>query len=101
MPKKIVMVENDLYELVTKYLAAKKQDLNTIEKNIIDKDFKNIQFLSHKMKGVAAMYGFPEITEMGHAMEEAAKEANTNILKEQLQLMQFFFNNVEIERKSG
>jgi CheY-like chemotaxis protein len=41
------------------------------------RDFKSVELLGHRMRGAGGMFGFPNITEFGAALEQAAENADT------------------------
>jgi hypothetical protein len=43
-------------------------------------DFETIRILGHTMKGTGGGYGFDTISEMGRALEEAAKTQDTQAI---------------------
>jgi hypothetical protein len=63
--------------LVTnRYLENRRADVVKILSALDLDDFQVILSLGHIMKGTGTGYGFPEITEIGSALEKAARAAN-------------------------
>ena len=53
-----------------------------MQKALENKDFTDLGFIGHSMKGSGASYGFPEISELGAEMEKAAKNRKLPNLKQ-------------------
>jgi HPt (histidine-containing phosphotransfer) domain-containing protein len=47
-------------------------------------DFAAIRDLGHKLSGTGAGYGFPRISEIGAALEAAARSSDTSAIRMQL-----------------
>jgi hypothetical protein len=55
------------------FLANRRGDVETMRVALMSKDLKTIQRIGHNCKGTGGGYGFPKISEIGAAIEEAAK----------------------------
>lgn len=95
MPK--VIIDKDLEDLIPGYLENRKKDIVSIENALPKNNFDEIQNLGHRMKGSGGGYGFQEITEIGKTIEDAAKEKNTTQIKNSLDQLKDYLNNIEIE----
>lgn len=69
----VVKVEAELQVLVPRFLANRRRDVETIERSLAEHDFATIRATGHNIKGVGGGYGFPRISDLGKAIEEAAK----------------------------
>jgi len=68
-----ISLDADLEGLVPRFIQLRHEDIQTI-RNALDKDdYEIISRLSHSMKGSGISYGFNRISEIGRAMEHAAK----------------------------
>lgn len=67
-------------DLLPAYLEARRADVAAIQSHIDKNDFAALKRLGHQMKGSGAAYGFPEITRLGRAMEEAAVTEDSGAL---------------------
>jgi len=64
----------------TKYLERRKIDLEKCFFAISCGQFEEIESIGHKIKGNGTTFGFPELSELGSAMETAAKDKNQEIV---------------------
>ena len=64
------------------YVRNLEESCTNLQKALKNKDFTEIGFIGHSMKGSGASYGFPEISELGSEMEEAAKNRKLPNLKQ-------------------
>ena len=60
-------------DVVPKYLDKRRAEIPIYRKALEDGNFEAIKSLGHKMKGTGAGYGFPTLTDLGDALEGAAK----------------------------
>ena len=65
--------DEDIWEMLPAFLANRERDVDALRAAIATGDFPTIQRLGHNMKGAGAAYGFPEISEIGAALESAAR----------------------------
>ena len=94
--KFIAHVDPDLEDLIPGYLENRTKDteerLNALEAN----DFASIQRSAHSMKGSGGGYGFDRITEIGSALEEAAKRQDPEAIRERVGDLSDYLDRVEI-----
>jgi HPt (histidine-containing phosphotransfer) domain-containing protein len=72
----IIDVNAAVAELVPGYLERREAEIQVLGNALAAGDLPVIQRIAHNMKGTGGGYGFPEITEIGRAMEAAAKIGN-------------------------
>ena len=78
----VAYVDSDLTGLIPGFLENRRKDARAIMGGVEQKDFEIIRDLGHDMKGTGGGYGFDAITDIGRALEQAAKDENpTEILK--------------------
>jgi len=80
------------------YLAACETDLTLIERALAVNDFAPIKRIGHNMKGTAANYGFPQLTEIGGRLESAAIAGERAEVAAQLKNLAECLNAVRAER---
>ena len=79
--------DEDVWEMVPTFLGNRERDVAALRTALEAGDSSTIQRLGHNMKGAGAAYGFPEITNLGAALETAARtadDATARSLTEQL-----------------
>ena len=78
----LVRADERLRAVIPRYLESRLKDVETILAALERSDFAAIAALGHKMCGTGAGYGFTPITELGVALEQAAKEQNYAAIRE-------------------
>ena len=54
------------------FLRNRRLDVIRMTEALDQQDFRTVEFLGHGMRGAGGMFGFPAITEIGAALEQAA-----------------------------
>jgi signal transduction histidine kinase/HPt (histidine-containing phosphotransfer) domain-containing protein len=73
-----------LEDIVPKYLARRRKEVPEMIALLAASDFGSLAKLSHDLKGTGKSYGFPELTRLGAALEESAKQTDCGTLRAQL-----------------
>ena len=60
-------------EILNKYFDRRKEELALCLKALENKDFSYIEQVGHKMKGNGITFGFPELSDLGSALETQAR----------------------------
>lgn len=97
--KILIQVDPDLLELAEPYLAKRKEEITVLETLLKASDYPSIQSLAHKMKGVAASYGFEELSRLGAELEMEAKASNAAPMSQILGLIRDYLSRVEIQKE--
>lgn len=97
--KILIHVDPDLLELAEPYLAKRKEEISVLETSLQAGDHKAVQSLAHKMKGVAASYGFEELSRLGAELETAAKISNAEQMAQTLRQIRDYLSRVEIQKE--
>ena len=80
-------VPPEVEELVPEYLKQRSEDLDKLSTAIGAADYGTISRLAHQLKGSGASYGFHELSEIGKALERAAKTLNLEESRRQTKLL--------------
>lgn len=72
--KLIITVDAQIAALVPRFLAHRAADVDNIRAALAGADFEAIRVAAHGMKGAGGGYGFPEISRLGAAIEEGARQ---------------------------
>jgi histidine phosphotransfer protein HptB len=93
----LIDVPEDLpRELVAQFLASCREDLAHLQAALAANDYDRARRLGHRMKGTGSPYGFPDVTLLGSAIEQAASARGAIELASQIQLLESYLNLVEI-----
>jgi histidine phosphotransfer protein HptB len=85
-----------LEEIVPGYLAARREELPGMSALLAASDFKSLAVLAHKLKGSGTSYGFPDLTRIGIALEQSAKQTDARALNGQLADLADYLARVEL-----
>ncbi len=97
MSEKIfIKADPDLIDLIPGYLDKRRDNIGAIKKLLADGNFEEIRVLAHRMKGSGGSYGFDRITEIGAAMEIAAKDQAKDRISQELEQLSEYLSKVEI-----
>ena len=73
MDRHELIIDEDFRDLVPDYLARRKTELETIGERVEESDFTYLKRLSHDWHGTGESYGIPFVSEIGEALNRAAK----------------------------
>ena len=72
----VVRADPDIADLIPGFLENRRRDVDKMREALTQGEYETIRVLGHSMKGAGGGYGFDAITEIGAALEEAAKDNN-------------------------
>jgi len=99
--KIVVHVDIDLEDLIPGFLDNRQNDLQDLEQALEKQDFEILRSIGHNIKGVGGGYGFHEMTVIGAAIEESARENKLDIANENVRKLSHYLSNIEIIYKEG
>ena len=73
----VVYVDAEIKDLVPIFLRNRLEDVKCIFEACEQSNYEEIRVLGHNMKGTGSAYGFDAISEIGAALEQCAKERNS------------------------
>lgn len=91
-----VTVDADLEPIMDRYFAIQQKELSLMDEAIVDGDAKTLSRLGHKLKGTGTSYGFPRLTELGLAIENAGKDEDLPKAQELISQARNYIENVEV-----
>ena len=94
--KIIVKIDPDLEALIPGFLNNRSKDLTTLRTALTEKNYQSMQSIGHSLKGVGGGYGFAGMSEIGAAMEKAAKSQALEELKEHIDRYANYLAAVEV-----
>jgi HPt (histidine-containing phosphotransfer) domain-containing protein len=96
LPALTVSIEKDLKALVQRFLARKREDLDSARIALAAGDYETIRRIGHDLKGAGEGFGFPELSAFGAALERAAIARNERALGEQLAAVEQFLSRLRV-----
>src|SRR5437879_10007923 len=94
--KTIIRVEPDIAELIPGFLENRRKDIAAMLDSVQRGDFETVRVLGHSMKGAGGGYGFDAITEIGAALEQAAKQGNAAEVRGRVNELSRYLDRVEV-----
>jgi HPt (histidine-containing phosphotransfer) domain-containing protein len=91
-----VSIDPDLEELVPGFLENRRKDAATLALAAQTGDLKTVRLLGHRMKGDGGGYGFQEISEIGEALEQAARREDWKVIGEKTDALVAFLAQVDV-----
>jgi len=94
--KMSIVIDEDLEDLIPDYMDNRRADIESIQAALKNGDLETIRILGHSMKGSGGGYGFDSITDIGAALEQAAKDSDTEEIKKQTCTLSEYISNIEV-----
>jgi len=92
----LVRVASEIAELIPGFLQNRRKDIAAMLDAVQRGDFETVRLLGHSMKGAGGGYGFDAITEIGAALEQAAKGRNRESIGKSLRDLSSYLDRVEV-----
>lgn len=77
-------------EALKKYVERRRKDLEQCLQSLEHSDFPVLENVGHKMKGNGITFGFPELSDLGAALEEAARERRFEAARSQVDRLELW-----------
>ena len=90
-----ISIDPEIKELIPGFLENRQKDIQALSIAVESGDFEGIGFLGHSMKGSGGGYGFQKITDLGRSLEEAANAENQDEIRELVEELAAYLENVE------
>ena len=94
--KIVVHVDPDLADLIPGFLENRQKDVLTLQQALRTGDYATIGKLGHQMKGIGGGYGFDGLTDIGGALEQAAKQGILEEIRNLMQKLVDYLTHVEV-----
>jgi HPt (histidine-containing phosphotransfer) domain-containing protein len=91
-----VEVSRDLEDIVPIFLGNRKKDVRTLRDALKKQDFSIVQTLGHRMRGDGGGFGFDRITDIGAAIELAAKLEDRSTIEQHITQLEDFLKRVAV-----
>ena len=92
-----IQVEQGMEDVVPAYLDKRRKDIPAYRQALAARDFEALRMLGHKLKGTGAGYGFPFLTEIGSAIEQAALHQDTIELAASVDRLAWYVEQVQLD----
>lgn len=91
-----VAVDRDLEDLIPGFLKRREEDLEKLRAAHAAGDLETVRVTGHSMKGTGGGYGFHGLSEIGAAIERAAKADDGATIATQIQALEDYLSRVEV-----
>jgi signal transduction histidine kinase len=95
--RNVIEVEDGMEDVVPAYFDKRCAEIPVYAAAVDRADFDTVRGLGHKMKGTGAGYGFPVLTEIGGALEEAAQQRDTAGIRESLDRLKDYVASIDLK----
>lgn len=92
-----VRMDPKFADLIPLFLQNRRQNVVAIQAALDRNDFAAITTMGHDMKGAGSSYGFPTISDIGAALEEAAGRADPAASRKWVAELASYLDGVEIK----
>lgn len=96
MKRVIVCADPDLSDLIPGFLEHKRDDVAAINRAVEAGDYDALARIGHKIKGEGGSYGLDAISEIGVAIEQAAKARDLQAVRQYARQFATFLDDVEV-----
>lgn len=91
-----ISIDPDIRDLIPGFLQNRNHDVQTLKEAVAIGNFDTIRTLGHRMRGDGGGYGFHLISEIGHALENAAREKNSHEIIARVQELSTYLGRIEV-----
>jgi HPt (histidine-containing phosphotransfer) domain-containing protein len=96
MGRIVVSADPDIEDLIPGYLQGRKQDIATIHEALKNGDYETVRRIGHQMKGSGGGYGFDAITDVGQAVELAARAEDHDAIIARMDELADYLGRVDV-----
>jgi hypothetical protein len=94
--KILVRIDPDLTDLIPGFLSNRRADVALLGDAIAQRDFETIRTVGHRLRGDGGGYGFLDISTIGAALEQAAKNQDLPEIHRQIMALSTYLERVEV-----
>ncbi len=91
-----ITVPEGLESLAPRYLSARRKELQEMVALLAASAFEEISSRGHNLKGTGRSYGFPDLTDIGAALERSAKHEDKEAIDKQLLRLANYLESVRL-----
>jgi signal transduction histidine kinase/DNA-binding response OmpR family regulator len=92
----LVRANQKFADLIPGFLQNRRQDVIAMLDALDRDDFETVESLGHDMRGAGGSWGFQDITDIGAALERAAKSTDTDASRKSVGELSKYLDRVEI-----
>lgn len=92
----LVRADRKFADLIPGFLEHRRQDVTVMKAALEHDDFETVATLGHGMRGAGGSYGFPAITDIGAALEQAATDVDRDGSQKWVAELSSYLDRVEV-----
>ncbi len=93
--REVVRVDPEIADLVPGFLENRRSEVPLLRRALAEGDLARVRALAHVIKGTGGGFGFPRITEIGAALESAARAGDAAAADRELTELACYLERVE------
>ena len=94
--KGIVFIDTALEDLIPGFLENRNQDIKLILDAFTRNDYTSLSILGQTLKRFGDGFGIKPLTDIGDSIEQAAKDENSEKIKQSLKELKNYLKKIEI-----
>jgi HPt (histidine-containing phosphotransfer) domain-containing protein len=94
-----IEVDADLEPIMKPFFEERQKDIATIERCLKSGELQPVYTIGHRMKGIAANFGFPVLGDLGEKLETASQSGDKMAVKRHCQFMKDYLARVKVKYK--
>lgn len=91
-----ITVDRDLEDLIPGFLERRNADADKLRHALAEQDHETIRITGHSMKGTGGGYGFDGLSEIGAAIERAAKAGDLEAVSQELDRLDAYLARLRV-----
>jgi len=92
----LITVDRDLEDLIPGFMARRHEDVGKLRGALEAGDAETLRVIGHSMKGTGGGYGFDGLSEIGAAIESAAKAGDLERARDGLARLENYLARVRV-----
>ncbi|MEP7152360.1 MAG: Hpt domain-containing protein [Nitrospira sp.] len=92
----VIHVDASFEPLVPKFMTNRKKEITTMAEAVAQEDFETVRKMAHGAKGAGGSYGFDEVTAIAARLEQAAKTADAESIRNDLTALASYLERVTV-----
>jgi signal transduction histidine kinase/CheY-like chemotaxis protein/HPt (histidine-containing phosphotransfer) domain-containing protein len=96
-PREQVVVDAALAGIVPRFLDSMRSNGPALSEALQRCDFDSIRTIGHNMKGTGTGYGFTTLTDIGAALEQAAKQHDAEMIRSKTEELAEYLRRIQVD----
>ena len=93
-----VDIPDELKPFAMEYIEARRREIGELERLAHEGDYEGLRIAAHNVAGSGASYGFVRLSEIGKALENAARDGQADGVSRELEMLRDYVTRATLER---